>query len=282
MSHWRPVLLQKDKNMRYQAKIRGSRLMYSDTGKGQTIVFVHGQPFNRSMWDPQVEAFQEQFRLLIPDLRGYGESEVPEKITLLDELALDLLHLLEAVGVGEAIFVGLSMGGQILMELYRLAPQVFRAMVLADTDARAETQQGYYDRLKLAEDLMQTGMEVYTEKSLTQYVSKKTLQEKTAVVAHLEKMMRSTPAQGASLVQRGRAERRDHFSSLRSIHCPVLIVVGREDQFTPVSVAKEMQAQIKGAQLLIIEGASHLPNMEEPDAFNEGLIHFISSSVQGA
>ncbi|SEW51724.1 alpha/beta fold hydrolase [Chitinophaga arvensicola] len=261
--------------MRKNIKVRGIQLVYEDAGAGAVLVFIHGQPFNRSMWSQQVAAFEKSHRLIIPDLRGYGETEQPSGITLLDELALDIIHLLEALEIKKAVFIGLSMGGQILFELYRLAPHLFEGMVLADTDAAAETAQSYVQRLQLSRALIEKGMKAYTDETLPRFLAKDTLAEQPAVVAHLREMMETTPPLGASLVQRGRAERRDHTAMLSHIACPVLIIVGEEDEFTPVQVAKGMQQQIKDAQLVVIKAASHMPNMEQPELFNTTLTAFI-------
>ncbi|MEZ2443285.1 alpha/beta fold hydrolase [Chitinophaga sp. RCC_12] len=261
--------------MKQHLKVRGINIVYDDYGSGETIVFIHGQPFNRSMWDQQVAVFKNGYRLIVPDLRGYGESDMPSGMTLLDEVALDIIHLLEALQIRKATFVGLSMGGQVLFELYRLAPHLCHALVLADTDAKAESVQSYQARLQLSQDLLAKGMQFYTDQHLHQFLGKATMAGKSAVVAHLRDMMVNTNPLGASLVQRGRAERRDHTGLLPDIHCPVLIVVGEEDGFTPVEVAKGMQARIKNAQLVVIKDASHMPNMEQPEIFNHHLELFL-------
>jgi 3-oxoadipate enol-lactonase len=258
-------------------KIRGINIVYDDLGKGDVIVFIHGQPFNRSMWKYQADVFKKDYRLIIPDLRGYGQSDIPEKSTLLDELAMDIIHLLEELKIQKAIFAGLSMGGQIVFELYRLVPHIFSGMVLCDTDARPESEQGYIDRLKLSQRILDQGMKKYTHDSIQHYLHKNTFAEKKEVVVHLTKMMETTSAVGAAAVQRGRAERRDHLPVLSNITCPVLIIVGKDDEFTPVPLAVAMHKLIKHSTLAIIEDASHMPNMEQPEKFNQQLQHFLLS-----
>jgi len=265
--------------MKREIKVRGINMVFDDHGSGEVVVFVHGQPFNRSMWDQQVEAFKTNKRLIIPDLRGYGETGIPSGTTLLDELALDLIHLLEALQITKATFVGLSMGGQILFDLYRLAPQLFHAMILADTDAKAESAESYQARLQLAADLIERGMPSYTAGHLHRFLGKKTMAVQPEVVKHLREMMDSTNPLGAAAVQRGRAERRDHTAMLPHIHCPVLIIVGEEDGFTPVAVAESMQAHISGAKLAVIKDASHMPNMEQPEIFNRHLELFLQTNA---
>lgn len=257
-------------------KIRGINLVYDDIGQGEVLVFVHGQPLDRTMWQYQVEEFSQTNRLIIPDLRGYGQSDIPEKATLLDELALDIIYLLEELGIKTVVFVGLSMGGQILLDIFRLAPALFKGLVLADTDARAETGPGYANRIKLAEKILADGMQKFTDERIEMFLCKNTFEKNPRVAGHLKKMMYETSAQGSAMVQRGRAERRDHTSALSLITFPALIIVGEEDEFTPVSAAEYMRNKISHAKLEIITSAGHIPNMEQPDQFNRLLKKYLT------
>ncbi|MBB6131753.1 alpha/beta fold hydrolase [Mucilaginibacter lappiensis] len=256
-------------------KIRGINLVYEDMGTGDVIVFIHGQPFNRSMWNYQSQVFSKTNRLIVPDLRGYGESITTESIVLLDELALDIIYLLNELNISKAVFVGLSMGGQVALEIYRLAPHLVKGLVLADTDARAEDATSYLNRKALAKRLLTDGMESYTTQNIGHYLCKNTFDTKQEVVDHLNTMMINTDAAGAAAVQLGRAERRDHSGILSNIDFPTLIVVGDQDVFTPVSTAEYMQTRISKAELAIIKDAGHMPNMEQPEQFNQLLKNYL-------
>lgn len=257
-------------------KIRGIQLVYDDLGKenANVIVFVHGHPFNRSMWKYQAGSFSTDYRLIIPDLRGYGETQAATQKTLLDEMALDLSHLLEELHIDRAVFCGLSMGGQIVLDFYRLFPGKVKAMIIADSDARAETPESYSRRLQLAETILQVGMKQHTDDTLHQYIAG-TSGTQTAMVAHLYEMMSTTPAEGAAAAHRGRAERRDHLPILPSIRIPTLIIVGEDDYFTPLPIATLMQEAIPNADLVCIPACGHLPNMEAPELFNQTLHSFL-------
>lgn len=265
--------------MTHTLKLRGIHLCYDDLGEGEVLVFIHGQPFNRTMWKYQ-STFQKDFRLIIPDLRGYGES-VDEPgvggMILLDELALDIIHLLESLGISRAVFVGLSMGGQVALEIFRLKPGLFRGLVLADTDARAENEESYVSRIRLSEKIREGGMERFTDERIHLFLCPHTLEDRPVVVSHLRTMMVTTPAAGSAAVQRGRAERRDHSEALAAIDCPTLLVVGAEDGFTPVGVAEYMHQRIRDSRLVVIPDAGHIPNMEQPDLFNEALTAYLTS-----
>lgn len=276
--------------MTHTIKIRGIDLYYDDLGEGKVLVLIHGQPFNRTMWEYQ-SIFQKDFRLIIPDLRGYGDSGLPDprgpgeggpdprvpEMILLDELALDIIHLLEALGIARAVFIGLSMGGQVALEIFRLKPGLFRGLVLADTDARAENEDSYVHRIRLSEKIREEGMEKFTDERIHLFLCQHTLEDRPAVVSHLRTMMLSTPAAGSAAVQRGRAERRDHSEALATIHFPTLLVVGEEDGFTPVGVAEHMHRRIRDARLAVIPDAGHIPSMERPDLFNEALAVYLTS-----
>jgi pimeloyl-ACP methyl ester carboxylesterase len=262
--------------MRKEAKIRGIRMVYDDLGAGEVILFIHGQPFNRSMWKDQTDVLNDKYRLIIPDLRGYGESGISGGMVLLDELALDLISLVEQLSIRKAIVVGLSMGGQIALEMYRWAPELFTSIILADTDARAEDANGYLNRLNLAAKIVDDGMEKFTNERIKQFMCANTFANKPAVVAHVEKMMKTTIPEGSAAAQRGRAERPDYTPLLQKIDFPALIIVGDQDVFTPVASAEYMSERIKDSRLVVIKNSGHISNMEQPEAFNQAMIDFFS------
>jgi len=258
-------------------KIRGINLVYDDIGQGDAFVFVHGHPFNRSMWNYQLDDFRRDYRLILPDLRGYGDSDVSGPRVMLDEMALDIAHLLDELSIERAIFCGLSMGGQIVLDFYRLFPGRVTAMIIADSDARGETPESYARRLALAELIQREGMQKYTDEHIHEYIAPLSFQNR-AMYDHLYAMMTSTTKEGAAAAHRGRAERRDHLSLLPHIQVPALIVVGSEDYFTPQPVAEIIQKGIPRAELAYIEGAGHLPNMETPAVFNGALRKFLANN----
>ena len=257
-----------------QLRIRRINLNYDDQGKGTPIVFVHGHPFNHTMWKYQVPYFSTTHRLIMPDLRGYGRTDVTPGKVMLDEMALDILRLLEALHIDTAVFCGLSMGGQIVLDFYRLFPEKVKALVIADSDARGETPESHRLRLQKADAIIKTGMKQHTDDTIHQYIAAASLANQP-MYAHLYEMMSSTSAEGAAAAHRGRAERRDHLPILSTIRVPSLIVVGEEDYFTPLPIAQLMSDNIPGAQLVSISGAGHLPNMEAPEVFNDILHTFL-------
>jgi 3-oxoadipate enol-lactonase len=256
-------------------RIRGINIAYDEMGAGDALVFIHGHPFNRSMWDYQVDHFKGDYRLILPDLRGYGDSDVSYPRVMLDEMALDIAHLLDELGIEQAVLCGLSMGGQIVLDFYRLFPRRVKAIIIADSDARGETPETYDRRLLLGETLLKDGMKKYTDEHIHEYLAPTSMQNEP-MYSHLYRMMTQTKPEGAAAAHRGRAERRSHLAILPGVTVPALIVVGAEDYFTPLPVAEIMSKLIPHADLVCIEGAGHLPNMEAPAAFNNALRAFLT------
>ncbi|MEU8680159.1 alpha/beta fold hydrolase [Streptomyces sp. NPDC048611] len=262
---------------------RGITVGYEDEGSGPPLVLVHGHPFDRSMWRPQTEHFSRAgWRVIVPDLRGYGESTPVPGTTPLETFARDLLALLDHLGIGRFVLGGLSMGGQIVMECYRLFPERIRGLVFADTFAAAETEEGRTRRRDMAERLLREGMTGYAQEALPTMVSAHTLTHRPDVAAHVLAMMTAAPSEGAAAALRGRAERPDYTALLSRISVPALVVVGAEDAHTPVSDAQDIHTRVPDATLAVIEQAGHLPNLECPEEFNAVLAEFLHSLPEQA
>ncbi len=266
--------------------IDGLQFAFDDEGGGEPLVLIHGHPFDRSMWRPQVEHFSARgWRVIAPDLRGYGASALVPGKTTLTTFARDVAALLDRLEVREIVLGGLSMGGQIVMELHRLFVGRLRGMLLADTSPVAETAAGRAERLAAAERLEREGMAGYAREVLAKMVAPRNIREQPAVARHVLGMMLETPAAGAAAALRGRAERPDYRATLAGATVPTLLVVGRDDEFTPVRDAERTCQEIPGAQLAIIEGAAHMPNLERPAEFNRafaGLLDRVAGATRAA
>ncbi|MCF6525751.1 alpha/beta fold hydrolase [Streptomyces sp. JJ36] len=253
---------------------------YDDEGHGTSVVLVHGHPFDRTMWQPQVRHLARGgHRVLAPDLRGYGTSTVVPGKTTLETFARDLAALLdrqEPDGADGVVLGGLSMGGQIVMEFLRLFPERVRALVLADTSAPAESAAGRRERLATADRLEREGMGPYAEEVLDRMVTPQNQRDLPEVAGHVRRMMHDAPPEGAAAALRGRAERPDYTATLRAARVPALVVVGEEDAFTPLADARLLHDALAGSELVVVEGAGHLPNLERPEAFNAALDAFLA------
>ncbi|MDT0342335.1 alpha/beta fold hydrolase [Streptomyces litchfieldiae] len=256
------------------ATVNGITIEYDDLGPaaGPAIVLVHGHPFHRGMWAPQTAALTAAgWRVIAPDLRGYGGSQVVPGHTPFEVFARDVAALLDLLGVEEAVLGGVSMGGQIVMEFHRLFPERVTGLVLSDTQPVAEDAEGRAFRFAMADRLLAEGMAGYAAEVIDKMLAPYNVTGLPEVAAHVLDMMRSTAPEGAAAALRGRAERPDYRATLRAAAVPALVVVGADDVYTPVADAEAMHALLPDSMLVVIEGAGHLPGLERPEAFNAAL-----------
>jgi pimeloyl-ACP methyl ester carboxylesterase len=263
------------------ASIHGITIGYDDAGSGEnTLVLVHGHPFDRSMWRPQVKALvRSGWRVIAPDLRGYGKSSVVPGKTTLDLFASDIAALLDQLNIREVVIGGLSMGGQIVMEFCRLFPGRVRGIVLAATIPQAETDEGKRNRAAMADRLLREGMEAYAEEVLPKMVAPSNITALPTVAEHVLSMMRAAHPAGAAAALRGRAERPDYGNTLASLDVPALVVVGDEDAFTTRADAERMRTLLKRSELVWMEGVGHMPNLEREVEFNAAVGRFLDGVI---
>lgn len=254
--------------------VRGIEIAYDDVGSGPSVVLLHGYPFNRSMWRDQVVELQQHHRVIIPDLRGHGESAVTSSATM-GRMAGDVASLLETLNISRATIGGLSMGGYVALAFYRLFPLRVRALVLADTRPQEDTEEAKQNRETQAVKALQEGMEGIADALLPKLLAAETVAKRPEIVKRVRKMIIETAPEGAAAALRGMAERQDQTSFLSRIIAPTLIMVGSEDALTPVVDAEIMHREIGGSRLQVIEGAGHVSNIENPEEFNQALVKFL-------
>jgi 3-oxoadipate enol-lactonase len=255
--------------------VRGVEIVYDDVGSGPSVVLLHGYPFNRSMWGEQVEELKQHHRVIVPDLRGHGESAVTSGPATMQSMAGDIASLLETLNITRATIAGLSMGGYVALAFYRLFPLRVRSLVLADTRAQADTEEGKQNREQQAEKASRDGMEGIADALLPKLLAPETVTRHPEIVKRLRKMMVETDPDGAAAALRGMAQRQDQTAFLSRIIAPALILVGKEDSITPVADAELMHREIGGSRLQVIEGAGHISNLEKPEEFNKELVKFL-------
>jgi pimeloyl-ACP methyl ester carboxylesterase len=261
--------------------INGAEIAYTDAGtSADAVVFVHGHPFNRSMWSPQVEAVVRSGRRAIaPDLRGYGDSQVVPGVTTLNQFADDLAALLEFLRVERVIMAGLSMGGQIVMAFAAQFRSRLRGIVLAATSPSPETADGKQRRFEMVARLEREGMDGYAAEVLDKMIAPANIERLPHVANHVRAMMRATDPRGAAAALRGRAERPDYCPVLKELSIPALIVVGDQDAFTTRADAEQMHALLSRSELVWLNGVGHMPNLESAEEFNRRLEAFVGRTA---
>ena len=258
-----------------QAKINGITIAYHDQGNGFPIVFLHAFPLNRTMWAKQEEALSSQFRIITIDLRGHGESDAPLWHYSLDQAADDVCGVLDHLSIRQAIFVGLSMGGYILFAFYRKYSERVRGLVLTNTRAQADSDEGKRARFEMAQIAYHQGARAIADMMLPKLLSPATIQTKPELVHRVRTMIEGNQMSGIAGDLMAMAERFDSTTLLSQIRCPVQIIGSELDLPTPPFDAKVMAEGIPNARLTIIPAAAHLSNLEQPDRFNDILRSFV-------
>jgi len=255
---------------------------YNDEGPidAPVIIFIHGFPFNKSMWDQQLEVLKDRYRVIAYDVRGHGSSDAGDENFSIDLFSSDLLFLVDALDIDKAILCGLSMGGYIALNAIGKFPEHFSALVLSDTQCTADTPEIREKRMKAIESINTNGVEKYAEESIKNLFSTQCFSTKKEEISAIRRMIVETSKQSLSYTLFALSERKGTCSKLQDIEVPVLIMVGKEDKITPPAAAKMMHEKIQGSLLKIIEHSGHLANLENPSEFNLQLDRFMSQFVK--
>ena len=256
-------------------RIDDIQIAYTDTGIGRPVVLIHGYPFNRSLWDEQVNALTNSYRVIVPDLRGFGDSDASAETSTMNRMAQDVARLLDHLEISQAVIGGLSMGGYVALAFYKQFPSRVRALVLADTRAQADTEEGKQARAQQAEKALAEGMGGIADAMLPKLLTPDTVSKRPEVVKRVRDMMLKTKPDGAAAALHGMAERDDQTQLLSQITVPTLILVGSEDPITPVADSEKMNHGVAGSRLVVLEKASHVSNIEQAEQFNKELERFL-------
>ena len=259
-----------------KTRVNDIEIAYEDVGCGPAIVLIHGYPFNRSLWADQVTALADRYRVLTLDLRGHGETEASAGTSTMKLMAQDISALMDELRIDRAVVGGLSMGGYVALAFYQLFPHRVEKLLLADTRAQADTKEAKVTRAEQVEQILAEGMAGIVNAMLPKLLSPETVSKRPDIVKRLREMMMHTNPEGAAAALRGMAEREDQTERLSQVNVPTLIVVGKEDPITPVADSEKMHDGIPGSQLVVIENASHVSNIEQPEQFNRALQEFLS------
>jgi pimeloyl-ACP methyl ester carboxylesterase len=251
-------------------------LHYEESGSGTPVLLIHGHPFDCTMWRPQLSAGLTA-RLIAPDLRNFGRTTSPNRPAAWSTFAEDMLAFADALGIRKFAVAGLSMGGQIALEIAVLAPERVPGLALCDTFAQLDTPQKHAGRLDQAARFEREGMHGYATEVLPRMFCAKTIETKPELAQDLVQMMERCPPQGAADAARARTARRDYVPLLPALKVPVIVFVGEDDAFTPVPDAELMHRAIPDSTLVVIKDAGHITNLEQPEIFNDALSSWLAA-----
>jgi 3-oxoadipate enol-lactonase len=255
-------------------------LEYEKIGKGIPLLFIHGYPLSRKIWTPQVNGLSDRATTISLDLRGHGDSFSFEGPYSMDLLASDCKRLLEYLHVKSPVVVcGLSMGGYVTMALYRNHPDLCKGMILTSTRPGPDSAEAKANRDASIKNVLEHGSSIIADNMLSKMISSVTLSTNPDLVKMIHCVMVNTSIQGIVGSLTGMRDRSDSIPLLTQIKCPVLVIHGIEDQLIPMKEAEMMNQQIPNSRLVKITDAGHLPNLEQPDIFNQAVRDFLLSLV---
>ena len=250
---------------------------YIDEGKKRapSVIFIHGFPFNKSMWDKQVEALKDNYRVIVYDIRGHGGTDSGSEEFSLELFVNDLYSFMDTLKIDKTAVCGLSLGGYIALNAIEKDPGRFSALILCDTTCLADTPEAKDKRTKAIESIKKNGVEKYANDSIKNLFAPVSFVSRKKEIADVLGMMVKTSDQSLCNTLHSLTTRKETCSKLSEIKVPVLIMVGKEDKITPPETANFMHEKIKNSILCIIENAGHLSNIENPGEFNFQLKKFI-------
>ncbi len=243
-----------------------AQLLYEVAGDGPDVVLLHPFPLNRHFWDAITPQLSTRYRLIVPDLRGHGDSALGEGPVTIQKLANDLSRLCREEKISKAFFVGVSIGGYLLFEFWRRYRDQVAALVLANTRPGTETAESRANRLQLADRVLREGTGSFIEEMLSKLLSQTTHTNRPDIVDAARTMMQRISAEDIAQVQRGMAERPDSVATLATINVPTLLIAASDDSI-PLSEFELMRQHIRGSRLQVIPQAGHYAALEKPAEF---------------
>jgi pimeloyl-ACP methyl ester carboxylesterase len=259
-----------------QAFINGINVAYDDQGSGPAVLLIHGFPLCRKMWRPQFNTIPKAgFRLIAPDLRGFGESDVPNGPYSIDLFADDIVELLDHLELDRAVVGGMSMGGYVLFNLLDRYPERLSGACFITTRAHADDEAGKARRLQLAQEVMKFGPQSIADSFEQILFAEESLKERPKLLGEVYRWMIGTDSRGLAGGLIAMRERKDYTPLLGNFTLPALAIGAEDDKAAPPDVVREIAAGIPGCQLCIIPHAGHMANLENPGAFNDCLLEFL-------
>jgi 3-oxoadipate enol-lactonase len=262
-------------------RISTTELFYVEEGRGVPTVLLHGFPLDHTMWLAQIAALAGRCRVLAPDLRGFGRSPLqkvsPTAGISMEQFADDVAEFLDAVGVREkVVLAGFSMGGYIAWQFVRKYGNRLRALIACDTRAAADNDEARSGRIKMAEKVEEWGSARVAEMMGPKLFAPQTFEQQPELVAAVRSVVERTTPAAIAAAQRGMAARPDETALLPTIQAPTLVIVGEHDAISTRDEMASFAKAVPNAEFAEIPNAGHMAPMENPEAVNTALLHFLS------
>lgn len=251
-------------------------VVYDYEGNGDTLLFIHAFPLSSKMWDKQVEYFMDKFRVITYDVRGLGKSKQSNNQFTLEEYSNDLINICNELKLGKINACGLSMGGYIILRTLEKHQELFSSIILADTRAERDTDEGLISRSNAIIDIKNGKLDYVLNEYLKKLLSE-TNYNNHEIRNYIFNLMKSNSADGIIGAMLAIATRTTTRKSLNNINIPSLLLVGQYDELTPLKFAEDMKKELRNAKLDIIPNAGHLSNIENPEYFNRSIENFLEN-----
>lgn len=261
--------------MPHRIKSADAEIAYWTLGDGPPVVLLHPFPANHEFWLPVADALATRYRVILPDLRGHGDSDVGEGPATMEKHAADIACVMDDADVGRAPLVGVSIGGYILFEFWRKLRGRVAALGLCNTKAPADSPAARAVRLQAANDVVDRGTELFFEGMVQKVMAKTTREMRPDLVEGALRMMRKMSPEDVAQVQRGMAARPDSVETLKTINVPTLVITGDEDAMTGVNEAELLRQYIAGSEMRVIPRAGHYSPWEQSEAASKLLRQFL-------
>ena len=257
--------------------VNDATIGYTDEGRGLPLLFVHGFPLSRGAWQKQIDALRSAYRVIAPDLRGFGESQAGTGAIPMTQYAEDLHALLEQVKTGPVVLIGHSMGGYVSFAFQRQFPKMVHGLVLVSTRAGKDAPEAAAGRRATAEKVRAKGIDVVIEAMATKMLAADN--HDRAMAEQVRGFMAPSKPEGVVGALLGMAERPDATAELAGISVPTLIITGADDLLIPATESEKLAQTIPGSQLNIIPHAGHLVAFEQPDKFNHTIEEWLDRAA---
>jgi pimeloyl-ACP methyl ester carboxylesterase len=246
-------------------KIGENKIAYQRVGKGNTLFLVHGFPLDGSIWSEVIPLLEKDLDLIIPDLRGFGDSVSADESDSMDDYAADLAGLMDELGVQKASFAGHSMGGYVALAFAKKYPKRVNALALVSSQSPGDAPERRDGRYKTAQDVAEKGIGVVVDAMAPKF----TADEKIQVLARV--VMQRQPAPAIINALKAMAGREDLTNLVKDLDIPLVLIHGSADMLIPVERAREIKAINNSAHLVELSGAGHVPMLENPKGTADGL-----------
>jgi 3-oxoadipate enol-lactonase len=260
--------------------VNSFKLSYDDVGEGELpIIFLHGYPFDKSMWREQLDFLKTSHRVIACDIRGFGKSTDEESRLSIDLFGEDLIAFMDKLDIDKAIICGLSMGGFIALNVMKRFSDRFEALILCDTQCIPDSPEVKEKRFKTIDEISENGPQDFNEGFIKSVFHEESIRTKVELVEELRHVVFANSPHIITMGLIVLAQRSETCSILKEISIPTLIICGREDVVTPLPQSEYMNASIQGSVLQVIEKAGHVSNLEQPDEFNKHLLFFLTPLI---